>query len=250
MTKKSMPSRGAPLIMGQNCVNEVLNFSPERILKVYLASAEDPIQERLKKEGIPFTVVSKHKLTDMVHSESHQSIVAEVKERSYQTVKGYLKSSESLERDLVLVLDSIHDPQNLGTLLRSAECFGVGAVVWSKNRGCDITPVVSKASVGASELIEVVKVSNLVEAVRSFKEEGYEVVTAEVGKESRSLYDFTFPQKTVLIMGSEGEGVRRLLSQQADYCIYIPMKGRIDSLNVSQATSVFLSSWQADVLRV
>lgn len=245
MKKNYMAVRGARLIMGQNCVNEVLKIAPERILKIYTTALDEPMKDKLKKEGVPVVVVSRQKLSEMVNSDSHQSIVAEVKERGYQTLKEYIKESNPNKRDLVLVLDTINDPQNLGTLLRSAECFGVGAVLWSKNRGCDITPTVSKASVGASELVNIIKVSNLVEAVRSLKEDGYQVVTAEVGKECSSLYDFEFPDKTVLIMGSEGEGVRALLSKQADYRIFIPMKGRIDSLNVSQATSVFLSTWQA-----
>jgi 23S rRNA (guanosine2251-2'-O)-methyltransferase len=250
MKKNYNPPRGNRLIMGQNCVNEVINFTPERIVKLYVASLDDPMKERLKKMGIQVSVISKQKLSEMANSDSHQSIIAEVKERNHQSLKEYIQESLQKKRDLVLVLDSINDPQNLGTLLRSAECFGVGAVIWSKNRGCDITPVVSKASVGATELINIIKVSNLVEAVRSLKDEGYEAVTAEVGKECHSLYNFKFPDKTVLIMGSEGEGVRALLSKQADYRIFIPMKGRIDSLNVSQATSVFLSSWQAGCFSV
>jgi len=245
MKKNYTPPRGNRLIMGQNCINEVLNSTPSRILKIYTTALDEPTKLQLKKEGIPVSVVSRQKLSEMVNSDSHQSIIAELKEKSYQTLKEYIQLAGGKDRDLVLVLDSINDPQNLGTLLRSAECFGVGAVVWSKNRGCDLTPVVSKTSVGASELINIIKVSNLVETVRSLKEEGYEAVTAEVGKECLSLYDFKFPKKTVLIMGSEGEGVRALLSKQADYRIFIPMRGRIDSLNVSQATSVFLSCWQA-----
>lgn len=232
--------------MGQNCVKEVLDFAPERILKIYTTALEDSLKEKLKAKGITVSVVSKQKLSEMVNSDSHQSIAAEVKERDYQTIKEYVESSDAEQRDLVLILDSINDPQNLGTLLRSAECFGVGAVIWSKNRGCDITPTVSKASVGASEIVNIIKVSNLVEAVRYLKDAGYGVVTAEVGKECHSLHDFKFPQKTALIMGSEGEGVRPLLSKQADHRIFIPMKGRIDSLNVSQATSVFLSTWQGN----
>ncbi len=180
----------------------------------------------------------------MVNSESHQGIVALVKEKQGVGLSEYLDQAFEKDADLILVLDSINDPQNLGTLLRSAECFGVGAVVWSKNRGVGITPVVSKTSVGASELMMTIQVSNLVEAVKKCKKDGYEVVTAEVGKEACSLEDFSFPKKTVLIMGSEGEGVRHLLSQQADHRVFVPMQGAIDSLNVSQATSVFLYHWR------
>ena len=141
------------------------------------------------------------------------------------------------------MLDSIFDPQNFGSLLRSAECFGVDGVIWSKNRGCELTPVVSKASVGASELLPLLCVSNLAETMRKFKKNGFWIVTAEIGEEAKSLDSFDFPEKTLLIMGSEGKGVQKLLSKEADSKVYLPMYGQIDSLNVSQAASVLLYQW-------
>lgn len=242
--KKSPVEQGKRLVMGRNCVNELLKESPERIVKVFLLNDDPKLQNQLDKHRIPSFIVGKNSLNEMVDSESHQSIVALIKEKPLVTFADYLALSNEKENDLILVLDSIMDPQNFGALLRCAECFGVGAVMWSKNRGVDITPVVSKASVGATELIPTVKVANLVETVKALKNEGYVAITAEVGKEASSLYSFKFPAKTVLIVGSEGEGVRQLLSKQADHKLFIPMKGKIDSLNVSQATSVFLSHWQ------
>lgn len=245
--KNTAPRRSPPrgrYIIGRNCIQEVLKYSPERIIKVFTSKEEsDPFLKEIAERGIPIEVVDKNSLTNMVESDSHQSFVAMVKERQQPSLKEYLESKEGEERDLVLVLDSITDPQNLGSILRAAECFNVGAVMWSSNRGVDVTPSVTKASVGASELIQIIRVANLVEAAKRFQEEGYWVVTAEVGVESQSLYEFSFPDKTVLILGSEGQGVRPLLNRSADFKLHIPMLGRIDSLNVSQATSVFLSHW-------
>lgn len=241
--KANRPPEGR-YIMGKNCIEEVIKFSPKRIKKIFFVNEDRELIKKIENLRIPYQVVSKTEITKLVNSESHQSIVAQVSERIFPDFSDYLNDSWEKETDLILVLDSISDPQNLGTLLRCAECFGVGAVLWSKNRGSDITPVVSKASVGASELVTIIKVSNLVESVKKAKNEGYEVITAEVGNNTISIDAFDFPKKTVLIMGSEGEGVRQLLSKQADYKIYIPMQGAIDSLNVSQATTVFLYQWR------
>jgi len=231
-------------IMGVNCIEELLKSAPERIKQIFVTRSEPTLEKKYAEHRIPIKITSKHQLSQMVNSESHQSIVALVKEKSRIDIKQYLDQKFEEDTDLILILDSINDPQNLGTLLRSAECFGAGAVMWSKNRGVDLTPVVSKASVGASELMTILRVSNLVDAVKKCQNEGYEVVTAEVGVDAKALHSFVFPQKTVLIMGSEGAGVRPLLSKQADHRLFIPMAGVIDSLNVSQATSVFLYQWK------
>ncbi|NGX57805.1 MAG: 23S rRNA (guanosine-2'-O-)-methyltransferase RlmB, partial [Chlamydiae bacterium] len=221
--------------MGKNCVQEVLKTAPERIEKIITAQPAP----HLKKYDIPIEVKPKEALSKLVQSESHQGILAYVKEKSHLNLKEFL--SRDLDKSLVIMLDSIFDPQNLGAILRAAECFGVNAVVWSKNRGVDITPVVSKVSVGATELVDTMKVSNLAETVKRFQDKGYYAVTAEVGEGAESLYDFEFPSHTLLILGSEGKGVQPLISKRADFKVYIPMHGQIDSLNVSQATAVFLS---------
>ena len=221
--------------MGRNCLREVCKHFPERIIRIYTYKKEEAFIQ-----GMPVSFVSKQKLHDLVDSESHQGFVAEVEERSNTNLKDFLK--EDRERSVVLVLDSIFDPQNLGALLRAAECFGVDGVIWSKNRGVDVTPVVSKSSVGASELVNIMKVSNLVESIKKLKDAGYWVVTAEVDPEALSLYSFDFPEKTVLVIGSEGKGIQPLISKHSDFKVYIPMSGKIDSLNVSQATAVFLAN--------
>ena len=231
--------------MGKNCIMEVAKASPERLVQVYTSQKNnsDPLLVLLKEKGVISRFVPKRNLSDMVESDSHQGFVAEIKEKNNPTVKEFLANSSSDDPSLVLMLDSIYDPQNLGAIIRAAECFGVDLVVFSRNRGTDITAVVTKASVGASELIPIAKVSNLNETVKAFQKEGFWAVTAEGGPTSQSLYEFEFPQKTLLIMGSEGKGVQPILSKTSDFHVEIPMKGQIDSLNVSQATSVLLSSY-------
>lgn len=224
-------------IMGKNAIKELFKKDKKRIIEIYLEKGDPLVQEW---SGMPLRFTSKHELTKILQSDSHQGVAALVHEPPSCDLASLFHRLEKKDKALVLMLDSIMDPQNFGSLLRSAECFGVDAVVWSKNRGVDITPVVSKASVGATELVPLIRVSNLAETVKKFKEHDFWAVTAEVGEEAQSLYTFEFPKKTLLIMGSEGKGVQPIVSKQADFKVLIPMQGQIDSLNVSQATAVFL----------
>ena len=228
------------LIMGKHAVEEVLKTAPERLLKVYTYKKEDPLFQALQKAGIKTAFVPKPKLSTLVQSESHQGFVAEVHEREFLRVKDFL--SWAREKSLVVMCDSITDPQNFGTILRACECFGVDALIFSKNRNVALTPVVSKASVGGSELVPLISVSNLADTLKKFQDAGYFAVAAE--SNSENLYTFEFPEQTLLILGSEGKGIQPLLSKKSDFHIEIPMHGKIDSLNVSQATAVLLSHWR------
>jgi 23S rRNA (guanosine2251-2'-O)-methyltransferase len=230
-------------IMGRNTLMEVLKYKPEIIIKVFVNVLEKP-QERkddlmaeISRKKIPMEYVSKNTLFSIVHSESHQSFVAKIKPRAFVDLKEFF----SKEKAFLLMLDNISDPQNLGALLRAAECFKVDGVIFSKNRGCDLTPVVAKASVGASELLNLIKVSNLSDSVNRLQAEGYEIIVADATENAKDLFNFTFPEKALLIMGAEGEGVQPLIKKKADHTVKIPLFGKIDSLNVSQATAVFLA---------
>lgn len=233
-------------VMGRNCIAEMLRISPERIVEVYTSqkSTDDALYAELLKHHIRVKEVSKRELSRMVESDSHQSYVAAVKEREQQSLKQFLANSREREASIVLMLDSIFDPQNLGAIIRAGECFGVDLIVFSKNRGADITPVTTKTSAGATELVPIVKVSNLADTMNSFQKEGFWSVAAEAGERAQSLYDFQFPSKTLLILGSEGRGIQPLLSKKSDFHVRIPMLGNIDSLNVSQAAAVFLNSYR------
>jgi len=233
-------------IMGRNCLSEVLKARPERLKEVFTSHPEaDALCDALACAGIPLVSTHKKKLSQIVDSESHQGFVAKVTPRPLVDLKEFLKIDR--ERSLILMLDSIFDPQNLGAILRAALCFGCDLVVYSKNRGTDLTPTVSKTSAGASELVPICKVSNLAEVQKAFQKAGYFAISAEISDKATSLYDFSFPEKTLLMMGSEGKGIQPLLSKKCDHHVYIPMLGNLDSLNVSQATAVLLNSYRASL---
>ena len=240
--------RHTQLIMGRNCIAEVLAHEPERIVVVYTSrkSQGDALFASLLKHNVSVKEVSKVDLARMVSSESHQSYVAVVREREEPDLRDFLEGAREREKSVVLLLDSIYDPQNLGAIIRAAECFGVDLVVFSKNRGTDITPVATKTSAGATELVPILKVSNLVETLKAFQKEEYRAVACEARERSQSLNAFEFPNKMVLVLGSEGKGIQPLLSKTCDFYLSIPMLGAIDSLNVSQAAAVILSHAQRE----
>lgn len=228
------------MVMGAHALEELLRYAPQKILKIYTVSnKKSPLLAQAKEKNIPIVNVSENQLTKMAGSESHQQLVVHIKGRTFLDVKRFLETAK--ETSFVLMLDQIFDPQNFGALIRCAECFGVDAVAWSKNRGSDLTPVAAKSSSGASELIPLIRVSNLATSLDDFKNEGFEVVAALLDPNSESAYSFEYAPRTVLIVGSEGEGIQPLLRKKADRSIYLPMKGKISSLNVAQATSALLA---------
>ena len=234
------------LIMGLHAVQEVLKHAPDRFIKVFTSvqtgkGRKDKILAECEEKGIAVQSVSEDFLSKITGSDSHQSFAAHVKGRKFYDPPAFFQKAADQTRVFVLMLDQIFDPQNFGALLRSAECFGVDAVAYSKNRGCDITPAVAKTSCGATELLTLIRISNLADTVSKFQDEGYEIVAALADPGAEPLSGFAFAPKTVLILGSEGEGIQPLLRKKADRMVYIPLQGKIESLNVSQAAAVLLS---------
>ena len=237
---------GERLIMGRNCIIEVLRLQPRRAREIWIGSAENSgvlqeISAHAEKLNIPLNRVRGETLNAFVRSESHQGVVAAVSERSFEDLDSLIERLAGKERATVMLLDSIMDPHNLGAILRVAECFGVDAVIWSKNRGVDLTPVVSKSSVGASEIVPIVRVSNLVAAAEKLKDAGFWLVGSALAAEARSLWSYEVPQKMALAIGSEENGLQQLLKKKCDELLVIPMGGKIESLNVAQATAVMLA---------
>jgi len=246
-TKHRLPPRDQ-LIMGLHAISELLRHSPKKVLRVYTSiqrggERKGAILRECEKWNIPIVPLSEETLSKMCGSDSHQSFAAHVQGRSFLDVKQFLRKIEDQEQVLVLMCDQIFDPQNFGALIRSAECFGVDAIVWSKNRGCDLTPVSSKASSGASEWMPLIRIANLADAVTQFQDEGFEVVAATLKEGSKNAFHFPFKAKTLLVVGSEGEGIQPLILKRADHWIHIPLQGKIDSLNVSAATASLLTCY-------
>lgn len=237
---------GERMVIGRNAVEAVLNVRSEDVHKLFVAADEKGRAGRLMnlatEHGIAIVYCSKGELTQRSGSESHQGFLANVKARPLGTRQELVARLREQDKFLVVALDGVSDPHNVGAILRACECFGVDAVIWSKNRSPGITPAVTKVAVGATELLSLYEVSNLADTLLAIeKEAGADVVCADGDVSAIELDKFTPPSRCVLVLGSEGDGVADLVKRRAHALVKIPMSGEIDSLNVSQAAAVFLS---------
>jgi 23S rRNA (guanosine2251-2'-O)-methyltransferase len=144
------------------------------------------------------------------------------------------------EDPLLLVLDGIEDPQNLGAILRTAECLGAHGVVIPKHGACAVTSAVSRASAGASEHLKVARVTNLAQTLKELKKQGLWTVGAD-SQAPDSCFDLSYPGPLALVVGGEGRGIRRLVRENCDYMVHIPMSGRVNSLNASVSMAIVLA---------
>ena len=194
---------------------------------------------RAEGAGIGVHRVSRAKLDKLAHGERHQGIAAQTRRHAEERAGDVSSALSGVDNPLVLVLDCVQDPHNLGACLRTAESTGVDAVVVPSARAVGLTPVVRKVACGAAESVNFVCVVNLVREVRALKEKGLRIVGA-AGDGGRVLYDVDLAGPTAIVLGGEEKGLRRLTREACDEIAHIPMAGKTESLNVSVAAAVFL----------
>ncbi len=232
------------LVIGRNAVRELLK-SGRAIDKIFVQRGEREgsivvlVAEAVARH-IPMVEVEKAKLDKMTGFATHQGIVAMAAEKEYCSVEDILKIAEERgERPFIVIADGITDPHNLGALIRCAEGVGAHGLIIPKRRAVGLTPVVTRSSCGAIEHLAVAKVTNLAAAVDTLKEKGVWIFAAEAGGDA--YYDTDFKCSCAIVLGSEGEGVSRLIKDKSDYITSIPMYGHVNSFNVSTAAAVILA---------
>ena len=233
------------VLFGVHPVLEKLEASPEEVLEVLLPDgprrpALRSIEEKARRLGRPLRYVSPGVLDRLVDGRRHQGVVAKVAAFSYHDFSDLLRSLPSGPwSDWILALDGLTDPHNFGALLRCAEAVGIRHVLIGKDRSVGVTPVVVKSSAGAVHHLAIYQVTNLWRALSALKEKGYWLVGLdEAAKED--IYVRSYPERLVVVLGAEGAGIRRLIRQECDFLVTIPMRGKITSLNVAVAGGVFL----------
>lgn len=232
------------IVAGRNAVLELIR-SGATVDKLYVRKGGDRsgsisliVAEALKR-SIPVVEIEPSKLDLMAGGVAHQGAVASCAAKEYCTVEDILKIAEEKgEKPFLVMADGIEDPQNLGALIRVCECAGVHGLILPKRHAVGLTEAVAKASAGALAHLAVAKVVNLAQTVDELKEQGVWVFAAEAGGDDYDATDMTCP--TLIIMGSEGFGVSRLLRDKSDYQVSIPMAGLVNSLNVSTAAAVII----------
>jgi len=231
-------------IEGRNAVIEALRAG-RPIDKIYIARGEvdktlGHIAARAREQGAVVVECDRRKLDFMSSTGAHQGVVAVCAVRGTVSVRDILAvAAERGEAPFVVVCDEISDPHNLGAIIRSAECAGAHGVVIPKRRSAGLTAIVDKASAGAAEHMAVARVANLPAALQELKKAGLWVYgTAADG--SSGLWDTDFSGAVALVIGSEGDGMGRLVREQCDFIVSLPMKGRVGSLNASTAAAVVM----------
>lgn len=262
MAKKNRPqkdrrtgekvSRSAPLdvvelpedmVAGRNAVMEALKGS-RSVNKLMIAngSTEGSIKEIIavaKEKGVNIQYWDRSKLDSIARGIRHQGVLAQVAPVQYAELEDILQvAKDRNEPPFIVLLDELEDPHNLGAILRTADAAGVHGVLIPKHRSCPLSATVAKTSAGAVEHVPVARVGNLVQTIKKLKQEGLWVAAADM--DGKDYYDTDLTGPLLLIIGSEGQGVGRLVKEQCDFVVRIPMVGKINSLNASVAGSILM----------
>jgi 23S rRNA (guanosine2251-2'-O)-methyltransferase len=195
--------------------------------------------EQVEKSSVELSRVSLQEL-DKMCDDRHQGVVASIHAVHLKSEKDLKAGLKKWDNPLILVLDCIEDPRNLGACLRSADAAGVTAVVFAKDKSASITPITHKTAAGAVEHLDIFQVTNLVRAIEAIKEAGVWVYGTALEEDSQNIYQTKLTGPVAIVLGNEGKGLRHLVKQSCDHLIHIPMAGEVQSLNVSVATGVAL----------
>lgn len=213
------------LVYGKNVLKEL---DIKKIKKAYVAS--NNYLDYLKKNKIKFEYVDKNRLDKMVDGK-HQNIVLEIYDYEYYTL-------DDINGDFIVLLDHIEDPHNLGAIIRTCECAGIKEIIIPKDRSCLVNETVMKSSAGALAHVKIIMVSNLNNAINRLKKANYFIYSADMNGVNYSEVDYA--NKKVLIIGNEGHGVSKLIKENSDYIVSIPMYGKVNSLNASASAAILI----------
>lgn len=231
------------MVAGRNAVMEALKGS-RSVNKLMIAngSTEGSIKEIItvaKEKGVNIQYWERSKLDSIARGIRHQGVLAQVAPVQYAELEDILQvAKDRNEPPFIVLLDELEDPHNLGAILRTADAAGVHGVLIPKHRSCPLSATVAKTSAGAVEHVPVARVGNLVQTIKKLKQEGLWVAAADM--DGKDYYDTDLTGPLLLIIGSEGQGVGRLVKEQCDFVVRIPMVGKINSLNASVAGSILM----------
>ena len=229
-------------IIGRNPVLEAIKSGRE-IDKIIVKKGDYEgslavIIKKAKSLKIPVVEADKAKLDSLSEGGNHQGVIAMAAAHSYVDIRDMIKAAKEKTSPMIIILDKITDPHNFGSILRTANCAGASGIVIPKRSGVGLSEVVAKTSAGAVEYTPVAKVTNIAETVELLKKEGFWVAGAEADGELMYKTDLT--GAIALVIGSEGEGISRLVKEKCDFLCRIPMFGEINSLNASVAAGIMM----------
>ena len=232
-------------IFGLHAVQALLKSAPQRVIEIYMVQGRNDqklqkIVNAAQSNGIHCQVVNRNKLDDLVSDENHQGVVAVCTPGETYDETWLFNLLDNLDEPaFLLILDGVTDPHNLGACMRSAEAAGVHAVIAPKDKSAGLTPIARKVACGAAEVLPFVPVTNLARTLKKLQDKGIWLFGA-AGDAEHSLYQSNLTGPIGILMGAEGDGLRRLTQDSCDHLMNIPMAGTVSSLNVSVATGICL----------
>lgn len=232
------------LIFGLHAVQALLDHAPERVLHLFVQQERhdqrlQAVESRAVGHGISLQRVSRQRLDKMQSGNVHQGIIAEIRPAAALRESDLAGIVEKTELPLLLILDGVQDPHNLGACLRTAEAAGAHAVITTRDKAADLSATVRKAASGAAERVPFVKVVNLSRTMKALQQQGVWIIGA-AGEAPERYCDVAMNQPVALVLGAEGSGLRRLTAEHCDKLVRIPMYGQVESLNVSVAAGIVL----------
>lgn len=229
------------LIYGRIPVRSSIESNKVKRLLVQNGFSDDTLLRIAKEKGLKVEFVDQHYLNSISKGGNHQGIVAEVEEFKYSSLEEILKGCKDKKQPLILILDEIADPHNLGAIIRSCDAFGVDGIILKNRNQVRINMTVVKVSTGAIDHVKICQVSNISNAIRVLKDSGFWIYSSD-GSAKVNYDEVKYDRPTALVVGSEGNGISKLVLENSDFVVKIPMLGHVNSLNVSVATGVLLSN--------
>lgn len=232
------------LIEGRNAVLELLK-TDKAIDKVLIEKGAESsgsgtvLFSKIRDKGIKYQFVPRDAINAVSVSKNHQGFIAYCEDFEYCSVQDIIDYADTLSEDaLILILDEVQDPHNLGSLLRVCECAGCHGIILPKFRSVSVNETVIKVSAGAASHVKVAKVTNIVSAIKELKEQGFWIYGSD--SEGESMYDADLKGKVGLVVGGEGQGIKKITAGECDKVLSIPMFGKVNSLNASVAGGIML----------
>lgn len=237
---KFSPQNQGNFIYGRIPVKSSIEANKAKKILVQKNFSDGSLLKLAQNKKIEIEVVDQSVLSSLTRNGNHQGVVAEVELFEYSSLEEIIKGCQGKKQPLVLILDEIEDPHNLGAIIRSCDAFGVDGIILKSRNQVQINMTVVKVSTGAIDHVKVCQVSNLSNAIRALKDAGFWIYSSD-GSAKTNYDEIKYDGPTALVVGSEGRGISHLVLENSDFIVKIPMLGHVNSLNVSVATGILLS---------
>ncbi len=229
-------------IFGKNAIESFIDSHD--ILEIFILPnfSDEKILKKIRKANIKLSIKDKVFFEKVTHGAKHQGIIGAIKNYEYVSLQEIIGNNKSKNKKfpLIIVLDGIEDPHNFGAIIRTCEAFSVDGIIIPKHHGCPLNATVAKVSTGAIANVKIAQVTNLTQTLKELKNHGFWIFAAEANN-SQNYCGVDYQCPVALVVGSEGFGISRLVKEQSDFNIAIPMTGKVNSLNVSVATAILVS---------